>query len=144
MTKEVEIPEKFICPLTLQILRFPYQDSESGHTYERAAILEWLWFGNPTCPLTRKPLHPSNFSLNEALILEIQAWRQKNAIVDDDNKERRSKKHSKPSPSRESCCCTLLPDEIISLREQIFATQRGRFQAKSMEAASQNIRATTA
>lgn len=41
--------------------------------------MEWIWFGNATCPLTRKPLHPSNFSLDVSLQREILEWKSQSS-----------------------------------------------------------------
>ena len=52
------IPANYICPLTLQLMEDPVQDS-CGHTFERRAILEWLDRSNhheAVCPISRKPL----------------------------------------------------------------------------------------
>jgi U-box domain len=57
-------------------MKFPYRDATTNKVYERGAILEWIWFGSATCPLTRKPLHPDNFSLDEALMCEIRDWKR--------------------------------------------------------------------
>ena len=66
-------PANYICPLTLQLMEDPVQDS-CGHTFDRRAILEWLdrssGNGNSNsnsssihhraavCPISRKPLTP--------------------------------------------------------------------------------------
>ena len=53
-----DVPPEFICPITQELIVFPVM-SRYGLNYERQAILEWLQKGNPTCPMTRKPLRPS-------------------------------------------------------------------------------------
>ena len=64
-------PQNFICPLTLEIMSVPMQHKETKHNFERKAILEWIYFGKATCPLTRKKLHPEEFVENVALRRQI-------------------------------------------------------------------------
>ena len=70
------VPKHFLCPLTLEVMRHPVQDPKIGQTYERGAILEWVYSGNATCPLTRQPLHPSDLVPNDTLKEEIGAWKE--------------------------------------------------------------------
>jgi U-box domain len=70
-----EIPEEFICPLTLCIMRDPVV-SKDGKNYDRKAILQWLAKGNENCPLTRQPLHLSSLIPNHNLRQSIQQWKQ--------------------------------------------------------------------
>lgn len=56
-----DIPPNFICPLTLQIMEDPVQDT-CGHTFERRAILNLFErSNNPLCPISQKPLVPEYF-----------------------------------------------------------------------------------
>lgn len=68
------IPDQFICPLTLNIMRDPVM-IRTGHTFERSAIFKWLEKGHDTCPLTRQPLGISGLVTNHALLVEMQKWR---------------------------------------------------------------------
>lgn len=68
------IPDDFICPLTLNIIRDPVM-VQSGRSFERHAILEWLRRGNATCPLTRQPMQVSDLVSNHALQVKIQKWK---------------------------------------------------------------------
>lgn len=52
--EEAAIPEEFFCPITLEVMVDPVSDNE-GHTYERAAIEDWIKLGKPS-PLSNKPL----------------------------------------------------------------------------------------
>ena len=76
---DVQIPSKFVCPLTLELMTDPLM-SKYGHHFNRNAILEWLGNGNTTCPLTRKPLMPSNLIPNGNLRLEIRSWQRQNGL----------------------------------------------------------------
>eukprot|EP00121_Abeoforma_whisleri_P005064 Awhi_evm1s4580 len=55
-----DIPQSFLCPLTLQIMKDPVMDGE-GNSYEREAIEKWLDCKSHS-PVTRNPL-----SLKEAI-----------------------------------------------------------------------------
>jgi U-box domain len=72
-TTDVTIPEHFICPLTMEMMKDPLF-SKYGHTFERSAILEWLSKEN-SCPVTRQPLFPSMLIPHHALRLKIKAWK---------------------------------------------------------------------
>ena len=69
------VPQEFICPLTLGIMVEPVMNRE-GQSYERSAIVEWLSQSNATCPLTRKPINISNFVSNRFLQKKIRTWRE--------------------------------------------------------------------
>lgn len=47
-----EVPVDLRCPITYQLLRDPVILADSGQTYERAAIEEWLSRGNMRDPIT--------------------------------------------------------------------------------------------
>lgn len=68
------IPDEFICPLTLNIMRDPVM-IKSGHSFERSAIFKWIQKGHDTCPLTRQPLGISGLVTNHALLVQIQRWK---------------------------------------------------------------------
>ncbi|MCO5614388.1 hypothetical protein L7F22_068668 [Adiantum nelumboides] len=65
-----EVPSSFFCPITKDIMREPVM-LEQGHTYEKAAILEWFQRGYRTCPDTGKELESleliPNVTLQEAM-----------------------------------------------------------------------------
>jgi U-box domain len=69
----IEIPDMFICPLTLEIMSDPVMN-RAGQTYERAAIVEWLKQDIATCPMTRRPIMISDFVANHRLRKQIQDW----------------------------------------------------------------------
>jgi len=76
-----DIPSDFICPITLQVMVRPVF-SRSGVSFERSAILDWLGKGSNVCPLTRKPLKPSDLIPNHALEVKISAWRLERGLTD--------------------------------------------------------------
>ncbi|KAJ7966871.1 RING-type E3 ubiquitin transferase [Quillaja saponaria] len=67
-------PKDFVCPITSQIFSDPVT-LETGQTYERKAIQEWLKTGNTTCPITRQPLSASGLpKTNYVLKRLITSW----------------------------------------------------------------------
>ncbi|XP_010263014.1 PREDICTED: E3 ubiquitin-protein ligase PUB24-like [Nelumbo nucifera] len=72
---EIEIPQYFICPISLQIMKDPVT-MVTGITYDRESIEQWLFFGkNTTCPVTKQPLpKDSDLTPNHTLRRLIQAW----------------------------------------------------------------------
>lgn len=75
-SNSTNIPQHFICPLTLEVMKNPMENIKTGHNYERSAILEWMHSGNATCPLTREKLRPFYLVHNEALKDEIVEWNE--------------------------------------------------------------------
>uniref|UniRef100_A0A0E0FIZ5 RING-type E3 ubiquitin transferase n=1 Tax=Oryza nivara TaxID=4536 RepID=A0A0E0FIZ5_ORYNI len=74
----VATPKDFVCPITSQVFDDPVT-LETGQTYERRAIQEWLDRGNATCPITRHRLHGAHLpSTNYVLKRLIAAWRDQN------------------------------------------------------------------
>ena len=64
-----------MCPITSQVFDDPVT-LETGQTYERRAIQEWLDRGNATCPITRQRLHGAHLpKTNYVLKRLIAAWR---------------------------------------------------------------------
>uniref|UniRef100_A0A0D9UYS1 RING-type E3 ubiquitin transferase n=1 Tax=Leersia perrieri TaxID=77586 RepID=A0A0D9UYS1_9ORYZ len=76
-TAAATTPKDFVCPITSQVFDDPVT-LETGQTYERRAIQEWLDRGNSTCPITRQRLHRSAHHLpNTNFVLKrlIASWR---------------------------------------------------------------------
>lgn len=75
--QETEIPEFFICPISLQIMKDPVT-AQTGITYDRESIENWLFKRHNTiCPVTKLPLLlPSDDQLtpNHTLRRLIQSW----------------------------------------------------------------------
>jgi hypothetical protein len=78
-TSDLEIPDKFICPLTLELMHDPVM-TRCGNSYERSAILKWVGSKNPHCPLTRRPLHLSNIVTNHQLRFKICQFQKDNNL----------------------------------------------------------------
>ena len=73
--------ETFFCPLTKNIMEDPVT-IESGVTYERKAITEWLDICSNSaqicCPVTGKKLQSRDLSTNIALKTTIEEWKERN------------------------------------------------------------------
>ncbi|XVF55866.1 hypothetical protein PTKIN_Ptkin06aG0070700 [Pterospermum kingtungense] len=78
----IEVPEYFICPISLQIMKDPVT-AITGITYDRESIEQWLLKGqNTSCPVTKQPL-PTDTDLtpNHTLRRLIQTWCTDNASL---------------------------------------------------------------
>ena len=69
------VSEHFVCPITLQVMDQPVTNIKTGHNYERRAILQWIYSGNSTCPLTREKLRVGDLVDNDTLRCEIRQWK---------------------------------------------------------------------
>ncbi|KAH6823057.1 hypothetical protein C2S53_002051 [Perilla frutescens var. hirtella] len=69
-------PKDFVCPITTHVFDDPVT-LETGQTYERKAIQEWLDRGNSTCPITRQKLQSVQLpKTNYVLKRLIASWRE--------------------------------------------------------------------
>lgn len=76
LTPQSRPPKDFICPITGQIFNDPVT-LETGQTYERKAIEEWLNRGSTTCPITRQPLSSNTLpKTNYVLKRLITSWKE--------------------------------------------------------------------
>lgn len=74
LTPKSRPPKDFVCPITGQIFNDPVT-LETGQTYERKAIQEWMSRGNTTCPITRQPLSAASLpKTNYVLKRLITSW----------------------------------------------------------------------
>ncbi|GMY15731.1 E3 ubiquitin-protein ligase PUB24-like [Fagus crenata] len=77
--EEIEIPQYFICPISLQLMKDPVT-AVTGITYDRESIEQWLMSAKLdtmiSCPVTKQPLQRDNWDLtpNHTLRRLIQAW----------------------------------------------------------------------
>ncbi|KAI3983686.1 hypothetical protein MKX01_001090 [Papaver californicum] len=70
-------PKDFVCPITSNIFVDPVT-LETGQTYERKAIQEWVERGNSTCPVTRQKLQSTQLpKTNYVLKRLIASWQEK-------------------------------------------------------------------
>lgn len=69
------VPSDFLCPLTRQIFNNPVT-IETGQTFERHAIVQWLDRGFRTCPVTGQELLSSTIpDTNRVLKRLIDGWK---------------------------------------------------------------------
>ncbi|XP_059063174.1 putative E3 ubiquitin-protein ligase LIN isoform X2 [Cryptomeria japonica] len=104
-TPQPRPPKDFVCPITSQLFSDPVT-LETGQTYERKAIQEWLAHGNHTCPITRQKLEKIALPQTNYLLKRlIAAWKEENPeiAVDFSNSET-------SIPNRPLASSTDLPD----------------------------------
>ncbi|PWA97194.1 regulatory associated protein of TOR, Zinc finger, RING/FYVE/PHD-type [Artemisia annua] len=69
-------PKDFVCPITTRIFNDPVT-LETGQTYEREAIQEWIDSGNLTCPITHQKLQSVLLpKTNYVLKRLIASWKE--------------------------------------------------------------------
>ncbi|XP_038893207.1 U-box domain-containing protein 11-like [Benincasa hispida] len=69
----VSIPDDFLCPISLEIMRDPVIVS-TGQTYERSYVQRWIDCGNTTCPKTQQKLQNLTLTPNYVLRSLISQW----------------------------------------------------------------------
>nr|XP_043631565.1 U-box domain-containing protein 10-like [Erigeron canadensis] len=67
------IPDDFLCPISLELMRDPVIVS-TGQTYERSYIQRWIDCGNTTCPKTQQKLRNVTLTPNYVLRSLIAQW----------------------------------------------------------------------
>eukprot|EP00759_Apiculatamorpha_spiralis_P041556 PhF_6_TR40182/c1_g1_i2/m.59591 len=68
---EEGIPDEFLCPITLMVMKDPVVASD-GQTYERTAIQQWL-SESQTSPLTRQPMINGEMRSNNVIKEKIDS-----------------------------------------------------------------------
>jgi len=74
--EEVAVPDDFICPLSLNIMKDPVI-SKYGNSFERREILQWL-SKHSTDPLTRRHLRLTDLITDYKLLIRIRQWQKDN------------------------------------------------------------------
>ncbi|XP_057489854.1 putative E3 ubiquitin-protein ligase LIN-1 [Actinidia eriantha] len=101
LTPQSRPPKDFVCPITSQFFCDPVT-LETGQTYERKAIQEWMKRGNTTCPITRQPLSATALpKTNYVLKRLITSWKEKHPDLAQDYSSSETPRSSISSPSRE-------------------------------------------
>ena len=77
-------PEELMCPITRTVFRDPVFVVDSGHTYERSAILSHFERNGAKDPLTRRALSSTKVMTNWAMRNVVQAWLDKHPSVTPD------------------------------------------------------------
>ena len=72
MSYSSNIPQAFVCPITLTIMKNPVIDAD-GNTFEEEAILQWIAVHHNS-PITRNPMTRSSIKPNRALKGIIEAY----------------------------------------------------------------------
>ncbi|CAK9172751.1 unnamed protein product [Ilex paraguariensis] len=104
-------PKDFVCPITSNIFDDPVT-LETGQTYERKAIQEWLDRGNSTCPITRQKLHSAKLpKTNYVLKRLIASWQEQNPSVVSIQAE---KSHPESEPVFNPVMHSTSPNSVIS------------------------------
>ncbi|CAN4080441.1 unnamed protein product [Withania somnifera] len=72
--EEVEVPNFFLCPISMQLMMDPVTTS-TGITYDRENIEKWLIkCKNTTCPMTKQELLTIDLTPNHTLRRLIYSW----------------------------------------------------------------------
>jgi leucine-rich repeat protein SHOC2 len=77
-------PEELLCPITRTVFRDPVVVVDSGHTYERSAILSHFGRNGARDPLTRRALSSTKVMTNWSVRQIVQAWLDKHPSVTPD------------------------------------------------------------
>ncbi|XP_038973559.1 putative E3 ubiquitin-protein ligase LIN isoform X2 [Phoenix dactylifera] len=81
MRSRARPPKDFVCPITGQLFSDPVT-LETGQTFERRAIQEWIKRGNKTCPITRQLLSSTILpKTNYVLKRLIASWMEQNPDI---------------------------------------------------------------
>ncbi|KAI3750748.1 hypothetical protein L2E82_21540 [Cichorium intybus] len=92
-------PKDFVCPITSHLFTDPVT-LETGQTYERKAIEEWMKRGNTTCPITRQPLSANSLpKTNYVLKRLITSWKEQHPDLAQELSYPATPKSSHGSPS---------------------------------------------
>ncbi|KAK4834644.1 hypothetical protein QYF36_026100 [Acer negundo] len=109
LTSRSRPPKDFVCPITGQIFNDPVT-LETGQTYERKAIQEWLKRGNTTCPITRQPLSSSSLpKTNYVLKRLITSWKDQYPDLAQEFSYSETPRHTFSSPSGKETPLTATP-----------------------------------
>ena len=77
-------PEELLCPITRSMFRDPVVLFDSGHTYERSAVLAHFRRNGAKDPLTRRVLSSAKVLTNWTVRQIVQAWLDKHPGVTPD------------------------------------------------------------
>ncbi|KAG5225691.1 E3 ubiquitin-protein ligase [Salix suchowensis] len=106
-------PKDFVCPITSHIFDDPVT-LETGQTYERRAIEEWLQRGNSTCPITRQKLNCTQLpKSNYVLKRLIATWKEQNPAGSVYIPPETQQKKTEPSLESKKVTSSTSPDSVI-------------------------------
>ncbi|WCJ42504.1 Transducin/WD40 repeat-like superfamily protein [Euphorbia peplus] len=106
-------PKDFVCPITSNLFDDPVT-LETGQTYERKAIQEWIDRGNSTCPITRQKLQSTHLpKTNYVLKRLVASWQEQNPDFVSSQIEIPQQK-TEPSFKSSAILPAVSPDSVIS------------------------------
>jgi uncharacterized protein len=74
-----EVPEDYICPLTLEIYNDPVVAAD-GHTYEREEIQKWIDSGKRLSPISGTRMNSKKLTPNHKMRSQISTWKDEHAV----------------------------------------------------------------
>ena len=77
--QKVEVPRKFLCPISNEIMKDPVMLSDDGQTYERKNIIDWYNNKNNKETPSGEPIdeRPPQVTKNKSLLRKIQTFLKK-------------------------------------------------------------------
>jgi U-box domain len=126
MTMEAAVPHEFVCPITHDIMKDPLM-RRCGLSYEREAIISWLYDHNNACPVTRDRLSPRDLVPNSALRKKISAWLEVNGSVIQNSPEWVEHEYTKCDVlplDKVLCTCLVSSWEEASSKRERVSTKR--------------------
>ncbi|CAI0390068.1 unnamed protein product [Linum tenue] len=113
-------PKDFVCPITSNIFADPVT-LETGQTYERKAIQEWLDRGNSSCPITRQNLTSTLLpKTNYVLKRLIASWLERNPVSSPSvETPPRRKRSAVESPNSVIAAAAAVDGSVAELRHAI-------------------------
>ncbi|KAL3505402.1 hypothetical protein ACH5RR_035243 [Cinchona calisaya] len=107
-------PKDFVCPITGQIFYDPVT-LETGQTYERRAIQEWIDRGNTTCPITRQPLSVIELpKTNYVLKRLITSWKEQHPDLAQEMSYAETPRSNLSTPSLKEMSSESTPSQMTS------------------------------
>lgn len=136
---EIVVPDEFVCPLTLEVMKSPMM-TRWGQSYDREAILQWLGRGgHKHCPLTRKPLTLRDLLPNRALKERIQQWKESTGYQEQEDQRRNSNENCNQMFGQSHLYMDM-PLESFSKRKECAQQERvGRLHIRSLSLAYSNV-----
>ncbi|KAL7175142.1 hypothetical protein ACSBR2_028862 [Camellia fascicularis] len=115
LTSQSRPPKDFVCPITGQFFSDPVT-LETGQTYERKAIQEWMKRGNTTCPITRQPLCTNTLpKTNYVLKRLITSWKEQHPDLAQEFSFTETPRSSFGTPSSKDFHSESSPCRIVNL-----------------------------
>ncbi|KAK9748485.1 hypothetical protein RND81_02G060600 [Saponaria officinalis] len=130
-----EIPQEFLCPITLEIMTDPVIVA-TGQTYERESIQKWLDSNHRTCPKTGQTLAHLSLAPNYALKNLIMQWCEKKKIqvskrsTDDDQKSMNENHETSCAEQKERVLSLIQDLSCSNVEEQKDAAHKIRLLSK--------------